>query len=274
MRIALAQIAGGPDKGANLRHMVALTGEAARAGARLVVFPECAMVHLPPGQDLAPLAEPLDGPFVTALADAARRDGIAVVAGLFEPAPGPDARVLNTVVALGPDGARLGEYRKIHLYDAFGYRESDRIRAGAGDTLLFALDGVTFGVETCYDVRFPELTRHLAARGAEVVLLPAAWVPGPLKDAHWEVLVRARAIESTVYVAAAGMAAPLGAGSSMLVDPMGVAVVRAGEGESLLAGDAEPERLRAVRRANPSLENARPDVYAGWVPMPATPARS
>src|SRR5207302_8520882 len=186
-------------------------------------------VHLPAGQDLAPVAEPLDGPFVTALGDGARRHGIAVVAGVFEPAPGPDGRVLNTVVALGRDGAQLGAYRKIHLYDAFGYRESDRIRPGDGETLLFALDGVTFGVETCYDVRFPELTRHLAARGAEVVLLPAAWVPGPLKEAHWEVLVRARAIESTVYVAAAGLAAPRFTGSSLLADPMGVAVVRAGE---------------------------------------------
>src|SRR5204863_252937 len=95
-------------------------------------------------------------------------------------------------------------------------RESDRIRPGDGETLLFALDGVTFGVETCYDVRFPELTRHLAARGAEVVLLPAAWVPGPLKEAHWEVLVRRRAIERTGYVAAAGRRTrSLGAGGAV-----------------------------------------------------------
>src|SRR5439155_4191121 len=128
-------------------------------------------------------------------------------------------------------------------YDAFGFRESDRVAPGDGETLVFGLDGIAFGVQTCYDVRFPELTRHLAGRGAEVVLLPAAWVPGPLKEAHWEVLVRARAIESTVYVAAAGLTGRRFTGSSMLVDPMGVAVVRAGEAETLLVGDVDRDRL-------------------------------
>jgi deaminated glutathione amidase len=268
MRIALAQITGGPDKDANLRSMLGRTGEAARAGARLVLFPECAMVALPGSEDWSAAAEPVDGPFVTALAGAARRHGIAVVAGMFESIPDA-SQVFNTVVALGPDGGLLGAYRKVHLYDAFGYRESDRVRPGGGETLTFALDGVTFGVETCYDVRFPEVTRHLAARGAEVVLLPAAWLHGALKEEHWEVLARARAIESTVYVAAAGLSGRPHTGCSMLVDPMGVPVVRAGEVEALLVGEADPERVRDVRRVNPSLANARPDVYARWLPVPA-----
>jgi predicted amidohydrolase len=137
---------------------------------------------------------------------------------------------------------------------------------GDGDTLLFTLEGTAFGVQTCYDVRFPELSRHLANRGAGVLLLPAAWVHGMLKESHWEVLVRARAIENTAYVAAAGLTGRQLTGSSMLVDPMGVPVVRAGEAEGLLVADVEPERLRAVRRTNPSLEHARPDVYARWLP--------
>jgi deaminated glutathione amidase len=263
MRIALAQFIAGPDKEANLRRMLDLTGQAAAARARLVLFPECSMLHLPREQRPAPQAEPLDGPFVTALAGAARRHGIAVVAGIFE--PGPDAeRAFNTVVALGPAGDLIGSYRKIHLYDAFGFRESDHVVAGDGATLVFTLDGVTFGVQICYDVRFPELTRHLVARGAEVVLLPAAWVHGLLKESHWEVLVRARAIENTAYVAAAGLTGRPFAGSSMLVDPMGVPVARAGEEEALVAGEVDRERLRAVRRTNPSLEHVRPDVYADW----------
>jgi predicted amidohydrolase len=266
MRIALAQLNGGPDKAANLRRITGLTEEAARAGARLALFPECSMAAVLPEQSPASVAEALDGPFVTALADAARRSGIAVVAGIFESVPGGE-RALNTVVALDAGGDLLGAYRKIHLYDAFGFRESDRIVPGDGTTLTFAMDGTTFGVQTCYDVRFPELTRHLAGRGAEVVLLPAAWVPGPLKEAHWEVLVRARAIESTVYVAAAGLTGRRFTGSSMLVDPMGVAMVRAGEDEALLVGDVSRDRLDEVRRANPSLGNARPDVYAGWLPV-------
>jgi deaminated glutathione amidase len=268
MRIALAQFAGVPEKDANLRRMLAMTEEAAHAGARLVVFPEWSMANPPPDQDLASLAEPLDGPFVTALAEAARRQGLAIVAGLFEPAD-REGRVFNTVVAFGPDGDELGAYRKIHLYDAFGFRESERIRPGDGDTLVFALEGLTFGVETCYDVRFPELTRHLVGRGAEVVLLPAAWLHGHLKEAHWEILVRARAIENTVYVAATGMAGRQFSASSMLVDPMGVPVARAGEAETLVVGEAEPERVRVVRRSNPSLDNVRPDLYARWQPQPA-----
>jgi predicted amidohydrolase len=265
MRIALAQFNAGPDKEANLGRMLALTEQAAAAGARLVLFPECSMFHLPSEQPSAPLAEPLDGPFAHALAGAAARHGIAVVAGMFE--RGPDAeRAFNTVIALDAAGRLAGAYRKIHLYDAFGYRESDRIAAGTGDTLVFAFEGVTFGVQTCYDVRFPELSRHLVARGAEVVLLPAAWVQGLLKESHWEVLVRARAIENTVYVAAAGLTGRRFAGSSMLVDPMGVPVVRAGEAESLLTGEVDMERLRAVRATNPSLGHVRPDVYARWTP--------
>lgn len=268
MRIALAQFAAGPDKDANLRQVVAMTGEAAGAGARLVLFPECAMLHLPPDRSPGPLAEPVDGPFVTGLADAARRHRVAVVAGTFESAPGGE-RAYNTVVALDAAGELLGTYRKVHLYDAFGYRESDHVVPGDGDTLVFELEGVSFGVETCYDVRFPELARHLAGRGAEVVLLPAAWVHGLLKESHWEVLVRARAIENTVYVAAAGLTGRPFTGSSMLVDPMGVAIARAGEGEQLVVGEVDPERVRAVRRTNPSLDNARPDVYARWAPSPA-----
>jgi predicted amidohydrolase len=266
MRIALAQMTGGPDKAANLRRVAGMTEEAARAGARLVLFPECAMAAVLPDQAPASVAEPLDGPFVTALAEAATRSRITVVAGIFESVPGGE-RALNTVVALDAGGERLGAYRKVHLYDAFGFRESDSVVPGDGATLTFAIDGTTFGVETCYDVRFPELTRHLAARGAQVVLLPAAWVPGPLKEAHWEVLVRARAIESTVYVAAAGLTGRRFTGSSMLVDPMGVAVVRAGEEEALLVGDVSRDRLDEVRHANPSLGNGRPDVYAGWLPV-------
>src|SRR5262245_29898610 len=175
MRIALAQFAAGPEKEANLRCMVALTEQAAAAGAGLVLFPECSMLHLPQERSPGPVAEPLDGPFVTALAGAARRHGLAVVAGVFERAP-DDRRAYNTVVAIDRDGQQIGAYRKIHLYDAFGHRESDRVVAGDGDTLVFTLDGVTFGVQTFYDVRFPELSRHLVGRGAEVLLLPAAWV--------------------------------------------------------------------------------------------------
>ena len=264
MRIALARMNAGPDKEANLRKILDLTSDAARGGAALVVFPECSMMGSPTPSNLAAVAEPCDGPFVAALADAAGRHGLAVVAGMHESIPGEEL-VFNTVVALDGAGASLGVYRKIHLYDAFGYRESDRTRPGSGETLSFTLGGLRFGVETCYDLRFPELSRELAGGGADVILLPTAWVQGPLKESHLEILLRARAIENTVYVAAAGMTDSTHIGSSMLVDPMGVPVARAGDGETMVFGEIDLERVSAVRRSNPSLDNARPDVYSRWL---------
>jgi predicted amidohydrolase len=267
MRIALGQFGASADKAANLRRMIGMVRQARSMAANLVVFPEGAMVNFDPDRSLGPVAEPLDGPFVEGLAGAARDNGLTVVAGLYETVPGSD-RVHNTVVALAPDGTLLGFYRKIHLFDAFGYRESDRIQAGEGDTLVFRQGELTFGVETCYDVRFPELSRHLADRGAQVILLPAAWVHGLLKESHWQVLVRARAIENTLYVAAAGQVGAPYSGSSMLVDPMGIAVVAAGETDQLVAGDVDPERVEAVQRKLPSREHVRPDVYRRWQLVP------
>jgi predicted amidohydrolase len=263
MRVALGQFRAGRDKEANLERMVALAAQAGAAGADLVLFPESAMVMAAPDESLVPWAEPLDGPFVARLAAVARRHGLAVAAGMFEPVPGED-RVYNTVVVVGRDGAVVGSYRKIHLYDAFGRRESDRVAPGDGRTLVFTHAGVTCGVATCYDVRFPELMRRLVDRGAEAVLLPAAWVHGLLKEDHWDVLVRARAIENTVYVAAADQVGGPSSGRSMLVDPMGVAVAAIGEAEGLVVGEIDPERVRQARRVNPSLANRRPEVYAAW----------
>jgi deaminated glutathione amidase len=263
MRIALGQMGAGPDKRQNLAQVTRLAGAAAAAGAELMLFPEAAMVGGGrPEDSLLPVAERLDGPFVSELQRLAARHRLAIVAGMFEPAD--HARVYNTVVALAGDGRLIGSYRKIHLYDAFGYRESDRIAPGNAETLVFELSGMSVGVMTCYDVRFPELARRLAEQGAELLLLPAAWVRGPLKELHWETLARARAIENTVYVAAAGQVSDIYAGLSALYDPMGVAVVSAGEREGLVVGEATLDRLAEVRRVNPSLSLRRPEVYAAW----------
>jgi predicted amidohydrolase len=267
MRIALGQFHASLDKNANLARMAAMAGEARAAAAQLVLFPEGAMVSFEPVRNLAPEAEPLDGPFVAGLAEAARANRVAVVAGLFESIAGSD-RVYNTVVALGADGELIGSYRKIHLFDAFGHRESERIEPGAGDTLIFRLGDLTFGVETCYDVRFPELSTQLAGQGADVILLPAAWVFGLLKESHWEILVRARAIENTVYLAAAGQVGQGYTGSSMLVDPMGVPAARAGETDELIFGEVERERVAAVRQKLPSRDHVRPDIYRRWALVP------
>jgi len=265
MRVALGQFGAGPDKQENLARMTRLTAQAARAGADLAVFPEAAMVGGRPGEDLTPYAEPLDGPFVDGLREAAKRSGVAIVAGLFE--PGEDGRVFNTVVAIGPGGEILGSYRKIHLYDAFGDQESARIQPGDGRTMVFSLAGLSIGVMTCYELRFPEMARQLVERGAELILLPAAWVRGPLKELHWETLGRARAIENTVYLAACGQVNERYIGLSAIYDPMGVAVVSGDESEQPVVGEVSRDRVLEVRRKNPSLEMRRPDIYTGWQPV-------
>jgi predicted amidohydrolase len=263
MRIALGQFTVHRDKSINGRRMEEFAAQAARQDADLILFPESAMADYDADDNLSVVAEPLDGPFVSGLSNAARANGLIVVAGVHEAIPGTD-RVYNTVVAIAADGSLLGYYRKIHLFDSFGIKESDQIEPGDGSILRFAVGDIVCGVETCYDIRFPELSRHLADEGAHVILLPAAWFHGLLKESHWEILLRARAIENTVYVAAAGIVGGAYSGSSMLIDPMGVPVVMIGENEGVIAGDVHLERLHQVRKKLPSREHVRPDIYRTW----------
>ena len=166
LRIALAQTAVTGDKRANVETIAARTAQAADDGARLVVFPEASMFHFgKPHEPLAPAAEPVDGTFVRHLAGLAREYALWILAGMFERIDG-DARVYNTLVLVDDGGALRGTYRKVHLYDAFGYRESARIAAGDGSVLAFEIDGMRLAALTCYDLRFPEQARHLVRMGA------------------------------------------------------------------------------------------------------------
>jgi predicted amidohydrolase len=262
MRVAVVQFTSGEDKAANLDRLVSSVATAADGGARLVVAPEAAMHGFgAPDVPLAPVAEPLDGPFVTGLQEAASRHAVTVVAGMFEPVEGDPARAYNTVVAVGPAGELLGRYRKQHLFDALGWVESERLEPGRTDErLVFGCADFTVGVLTCYDVRFPELSRTLADAGAELLALPSAWVAGPLKEEQWSTLVRARAIENVLWVAAADQSAPTYAGRAMVVDPFGVVVASLGERDGLLLADVDRARVVACRERMPSLEHRRWEV--------------
>ncbi|NVI91703.1 carbon-nitrogen hydrolase family protein [Actinomadura sp. BRA 177] len=258
VQVAVAQFAPGVNKDENLAAIGKLAGEAAARGAKVVVCPEFAMFTAPKMDGrFVDSAEPLDGPFAAGLGDLARRHGVHLVAGMNERLDDP-GRISNTLVAVDPAGEIVAEYRKLHLYDAFGYRESEIVQPGEiGNPETFFVDGVAFGMQTCYDVRFPEVTRRIVDAGAAVLALPAEWVPGPLKEDHWRTLGRARAIENTIYVAAAGQCAPAGAGNSMIVDPMGVVVAGLGEGPGVASGEISPERVVAVREKNPALRLRR-----------------
>ena len=261
MRTALCQIAVTRDPKTNLERAREALAAAAAGGADLAVFPEATLVRF--GRDVTGAAEPLDGPFVTGLAEAAREHGVAVLAGVFEPSG--DGRVYNTAVALGPDGALAGAYRKIHLFDSFGARESELV--SPGDTpVVVELAGLRLGLITCYDVRFPELARRLVDLGAEAFAVIAAWGTGPMKEDHWVTLVRARAIENTMWTIAVGQApAPefrdgFGVGRSMLVDPMGVVRTDLGPDATVRVAELDPDVTERVRATLPCLEHRRLDV--------------
>lgn len=258
MKVAAVQYAAGTDKDANRKVLGELVASAAAQRARLVVAPEYAMYLSPrPGEEMAEAAEPLDGPFGAEVARLAREHQVTVAAGMSERIAG-ERRIYNTVVVYGSDGSLVGTYRKLHMFDSFGWKESEWVRPGEpGDLLTFVVDGVTFGVLTCYDLRFPELGRALVDADAQALLVPAAWVAGPRKEDHWTTLARARAIENTAYLIAAGQAPPMCAGHSLVADPMGVAVAALGEGTGVTVGDVVLERIDTVREKNPCLSHRR-----------------
>ena len=271
LTIAAAQFAPVDDPVANLATVRTAAQDAAARGADLLVTPEYTSYFTAEIDDrFVASAEPLDGPFVSGLQEIARTTGIALVVGVAEavgPADGPEAvsrRFRNTLVAVLPDGSLAAVYRKVHLYDAFGSRESDRIEAGDTDQLpVVTIAGVRVGLETCYDLRFPEVTRRLAAEesgAADVVLVPAEWVRGPGKEHHWRTLLTARAIENTVWVVGVGQTPPVGIGGSVVLDPAGVAVAAAGAVAGLLVATVDTATTTSVRAVNPSLGLRRYDV--------------
>jgi predicted amidohydrolase len=208
------------------------------------------------GGSVAESAEALDGEFVATLGKCAVEHGVAIVAGMFERSCDQD-RPYNTLLAVGADGSLLGAYRKIHLYDAFGYRESDQLMSGPAEPLVVDIAGFKLGLMTCYDLRFPELSRALVDKGAEVLVVPAAWVRGPLKEQQWETLLAARAIENTCYVVAAAQNGRKYCGLSQVLDPQGVQIAAAGEDDGVAYADLDRDRLDTIRKRNPSLQNRR-----------------
>jgi predicted amidohydrolase len=252
LRVAVWQHASDLDPAAN---RAALDLVVPPPGTDLVVLPEAfARDFGEPGSVLAPYAEPLDGPFPAALAATASRIGASVLAGMFEAAEDP-ARPFNTLVLT--DGAATATYRKIHLYDSFGQRESDIVSPGPPAPVTAELAGVRLGLMTCYDLRFPELARALSGAGAQVLVLPAAWVAGPGKVDQWTTLLRARAIENVCWVVAAAQPGPRYCGHSMVVAPTGEVVAELGDGEGWLDAELDLDLVRTTRERNPSLDNRR-----------------
>lgn len=253
--VAVIQFTPDTDPAANLAALREQVRAAAARGATVVVAPEYSMFAVSQlDERVVAVAQPLTGPFVTGLAEIARESGVHLVAGVVEQVAPEIPRIYNTLVALAPDGSMVARYRKVHLYDAFGQLESEWVEPGTIEApAIFTAHGVTFGLQTCFDLRFPEGCRRIAEVGAQVLVLPAQWIPGPAKVDQWTTLLRARAIENTVYVAAADQGAPRGAGASMIIDPTGVVLAELGDEAGVLTGEVDLAQVVQVRRTNPSL---------------------
>jgi deaminated glutathione amidase len=268
LRAAAVQLTATPDKAANLQAADRLVRRAAADGARLVVLPEKWSV-LGRGADLRAGAEPLDGPAVTWARDTARELGIDLVAGSISERVEGEEKLRNTSLHIGPDGEIKATYRKVHMFDVevegTVYRESEHEAPGDDVALSTTADGVELGLTVCYDIRFPELYRILAVRGARVVTIPAAFTVPTTRD-HWEVLVRARAIEDQCFVIAANQVGThveglASGGRSMIVDPWGLVLAQAADAQTVITADLDLDAQAAIRTRLPSLANRRPAAY-------------
>jgi predicted amidohydrolase len=268
IRVACVQMTSRRDKAANLARAEALVARAASTGADVVVLPEKWNL-IGSADDYRAAAEPLDGgESVAAMAGWARTLGVTLVGGSITERREGREKLSNTSCVFDPEGALVAVYRKIHLFDVevggHVYRESESEEPGTEPVVAHAEDWA-IGLSVCYDVRFPELYRILALEGAELVTVPAHFTPPTGRD-HWHVLLRARAIENQLYVAAAGQVGETIAGKpaygrSLVVDPWGTVLAQAPDEETVVVAELDRARLRDIRAKLPSLANRQADAY-------------
>lgn len=271
MKIALAQFSAVAEPAENAELIRARVREAAGQGAELVLFPEASMRGF--GHRLDTHAEELDGPFAEHLRETAREAGVTLAAGMFLPGEhrtdqdGNESFAVRNTLFVTDGRGNESAYTKIHLYDAFGFTESDTVDAGE-HPVIHEMGGVKIGLALCYDVRFPSLFTHYAREGCQLTLVPASWAPGPGKLDHWRLLAQARALDSTQFIlacdqsvpSAAGVDAPegpTGVGHSMAVSPDGRILAEADDAPALLVVDLDLGAVEKARTQIPVLQNAK-----------------
>src|SRR6202050_2290455 len=268
MKVSAVQLNSPPDTAANLAAADRLTRAAAADGARLIVLPEKWTV-IGSDEQLRAGAQALDGPAISWARATARELGADLVAGSIAERVVGQEKLANTCVHIDPSGEIHATYRKVHMFDVEidgrAYRESDVEQAGEEIVLSETADGVELGLSICYDLRFPELFRILAVRGARVIALPSSFTLPTTRD-HWETLLRARAIENQTFVIAANQVGPhpggqRSGGRSMVVDPWGVVLAQAADREGYALAEGDLESQREIRKRLPSLAHRRPAAY-------------
>ena len=262
-KIALAQTAACENSEVNIEKAGEMAARAAAEGAGIIVFPEIFLAAFPAGaglEDKRRAAAQMDSPYVSRMRAYARENGIWVIFGMYMPAEDSDKNY-NLTVVIDSKGEIIKSYKKTHLYDAFSYRESDY--NAAGDSLFEPIDTPfgKIGLMVCYEVRFPEVARYAALKGADMIIMPTAWFDGEGKAEQLDILVRCRAIENTVFVAMCDMCGKGRVGESKVVGPLGNVICQAGSTEELVIAEVDMGILPKVRETVPSLSNRRPELY-------------
>jgi predicted amidohydrolase len=266
-RVAVVQLQVSMRKGDNLRLALQYIKDAKESNADLVAFPEFLMAYSPTNQSaiaLAKIAETIDGEFTSELKRAAKKNSISVVATIYEKSRAKD-RVHDTALLIDRHGRLSSVYRKLHLYDALGFKESSKLAPGKELAKPVRTSIGKLGMMICYDVRFPEMSRMLALQGADVLVMPSAWVQGENKVEHWQTMVRARAIENGCYVIAPDQLGNIYVGHSMVVDPFGRILLDMEKREGLEVVDLDITMVNDVRKKLPLLKNRRKDVYSKYL---------
>lgn len=268
-RIAVVQMKSSVNKGENLKISIDFIKEAARHKAHLICFPEFQMAFSPTSESpkqLVDIAESVKtGRFISKLCNDCRTRRISVVSTIYEKSSKPtECRVYDTAVLINEKGSIISSYRKLHLYDALGFRESHKLLAGntIEDPIQTTIGKI--GLMICYDLRFPEMSRILAVQGAEILVAPSAWVHGVMKEEHWETMLKARAIENGLYIIAPNQLGNIFSGRSMVIDPFGAVELDIGSREGMEIVEIDRSRVRDVRRSLPLLKNRRTDVYRNY----------
>jgi deaminated glutathione amidase len=275
--VAIVQMRSSEDKRENLKLSLDFVKEAARKKASLICFPEFQMAFSPRNQSvkkLTKIAETIDqSNFILTLGESARRNRINIIATIYEKNTKNnsssrssinqfDNRVYDTAVIINSNGAICSVYRKLHMYDALGFRESAKMIAGNAIEKPVKTSAGNLGLMICYDVRFPEVSRILAINGADILAVPSAWVHGIMKEEHWQTILKARAIENGSYVAAPDQVGHIFSGRSMVVDPFGIVILDMGNREGMEVIEIDKSRIQKARESLPLLKNRRTDVYS------------
>lgn len=278
VKVSIVQMKSSLDKEENLLYSLEQIKESAKNSAKIICFPEFQMSFSPSSQsseELYSLSESINGNFVSRLKKSARENNIFIVSSIYERANSKSInkrqsqgnfhkhsyRVFDTVVLINNNGDLVSQYRKLHLYDALGFKESNKLLAGSKLFTPITSPIGKIGTLICYDLRFPELSRILALKGSGSLIAPSGWVQGTMKEDHWMIMCKARAIENGVYLIAPNQIGNIFCGRSLIVDPFGIVVTDMGNKEGFEIVDLDLDRINSVRKTLPLLKNRRKDVY-------------